>query len=115
MRASIFLLSAVVIALSSCASIEEDNSIRVQDIDSDTSGSYNASSDQWHSHHVKSFTVVASYDAIKGYGPDPRQALEAITTQIVASHGFCPNGYSIGSSRHIGTYKTVNWQIICND
>jgi hypothetical protein len=114
MRALIFL-SAVAIALSSCASIEEENSIQVQDIDRDTSGSYNTSNDQTPSHHVKSFTVVASYEAIKGYGPDPRQALEAITTQIVDSHGFCPNGYSIGSSRHIGTYKTVNWRIICND
>ena len=114
MRALIFL-SAVAIALSSCASIEEDTSIHVQDIDRDSSGSYNASYDQSPSHHVKSFTVVASYAAIKGYGPDPKQALEAISTEIVASHGFCPNGYSIGSSRHLGTYKTVNWQIICND
>jgi hypothetical protein len=114
MRALIFL-SAVAIALSSCASIEEDNSIHVQDIDRVSSGSYNASNDQSPSHHVKSFTVVASYDAIKGYGPDPKHALEAITLEIIASHGFCPNGYSIGSSPHIGTYRTVNWQIICNE
>jgi len=114
MRALIVLL-AVAIALSSCASIEEDNSIHVQDIDRWSSGSYDASHDRPSSQHVRSFTVVASYAAIEGYGPDPKQALVAITMEIIASHGFCPNGYSIGRSPHFGTYRSVNWQIICNE
>ena len=114
MRALI-VLSAVAIALVSCTSIEENNSIHVQDIDHWSSDSHDSYHGLRSSQHVKSFTVVASYAAIKGYGPDPKQAVVAITMEIIASHGFCPNGYSIGRSPHIGTYRSVNWQIICNE
>jgi hypothetical protein len=114
MRTLIVLL-AVAIAHASCASVEGDDSIHVQDIDHRSLDSDNTSHDYPPSHYVRSFTVVASYDAIRGYGPDPKQAVEAITQEIIASHGFCPNGYSIGRSPHAGTYRTVNWQIICSE
>jgi hypothetical protein len=114
MRALMVFL-AVSIALSSCASIEEEDGILVQDIEQDSSGSYNAPHSRAPFQHVRSFTVVASYAAIKGYGQDPKQAMMAITREIIASHGFCPNGYSIGDSSHIGTYTSVSWQIICNE
>lgn len=109
------VLSVVAIALTSCASVEEDNRIKVQDIDHWSSSNYHASLDRSSSQYVKSFTVVASYEAIEGYGPDPKQAVLAISAEIVASHGFCPNGYSIQPSPHIGTYKSVNWKILCNE
>jgi len=112
---TLIVLTAVAIALSSCASIEEDNGINVQDIEHRSSESYNANDDRSPTQHVRSFTVVASYDAIKGYGLNSKQAMAEISREIIVSHGFCPKGYSIGDSSHNDTYTSLSWQIICNE
>lgn len=102
--------------LSSCASVDGDDLVRVYGSDQPPVGQYHTTKARSAQPHDKFFTVNASMDALAGYGLSPTQAVAEITVDIVTTHGYCPHGYSVSHLPFTGSLRNgISWTIICND
>ncbi len=108
--------SAVCAIVSSCASEVGDELVRIYGSDQPLVGDYNTTKARSANPHDKFFTVNASFDALRGYGLGPEQAVTAITMDVISAHGYCPHGYSVSHPPFTGSYRNgISWTIICND